>query len=401
MRSITIATLFALTVPFLGCDPQPGGDPIGEQPDPIDDEPGPVDPHQAFLLDWYADYDADYGMNYLDETGTPGTIDGENGETYDILLDAAYGPHTRTVMDLFFPKDATEATPVVMYVHGGGFLGGDKEKLIDQKWSVAEAYLEAGFAVASISYRLKPETEQDARNAPRPDGDCARGDGGGCRLDYIYRDGARAVQYLRHRSEELNLDPNRIGVWGGSAGGQIITWIGTAPDLAVADHEDPVLRQSTRVQAIGHVTSQLSANTPNVWRENLPFSDEFFDFIDGASDYNQAFMMSDEDLEFSDLGKDLSRVVNFLDAMTEDDPPFITANNGGDHSEEWLLNENNDNGRSQFTHHPRHSDPLFEKCQSLGMECEICVVYQCEGDSDFELHPDENVQNFFLSVLGE
>ena len=86
------------------------------------------------------------------------------------------------------------------------------------------------------------------------------------------------IQYLRYASDLHNIDPERIGLWGSSAGGQIALWIATVPDLAMTDHPDPVLQQSTRVRAVGHSTSQVSALLSD-WPALLDFSDNLWESL--------------------------------------------------------------------------------------------------------------------------
>src|SRR5262245_47746306 len=90
-----------------------------------------------------------------------------------------YGPHERNVLDLYLPKASSgkEPTPLVLYIHGGGFRGGDKRSLNAKE---GKSYLDAGFAVAAINYRLTDV-------APMP---------------AAYLDCARALQYLRHHAKK-------------------------------------------------------------------------------------------------------------------------------------------------------------------------------------------------------
>src|SRR5262249_50241034 len=87
------------------------------------------------------------------------------------VRDAKYGPHARNVLDLWKAR-ADSPTPLVVFIHGGGFRGGDKANVPPQ---LLEHCLKAGISVASINYRL---SQQAAFPAPM-------------------NDGARAVQFLR------------------------------------------------------------------------------------------------------------------------------------------------------------------------------------------------------------
>jgi acetyl esterase/lipase len=129
-------------------------------------------------------------------------------------------------MDIYFPPSLNEAPwPVTMYVHGGGWSSGDKTQGAGK--SEIPALQSAGFLVVSVNYRLAPEYVFPA----------------------MIEDVKCAVRYLRAHASEYNLDPNRIGVWGGSAGGHLVALLGTSDESAGFDVGE-YLDQSSRVQAV-------------------------------------------------------------------------------------------------------------------------------------------------------
>lgn len=142
----------------------------------------------------------------------------------------AYGPHERHVLDLWQAKEEGPR-PLVIFFHGGGFAGGDKWNMPRE---LLDACLEKGISVASANYRL-------ARTAPFP---------------APMLDGARVVQFLRHRAQSLNLDPTRFAAVGNSAGAGISLWVAFHDDLREEDNADPVLRESSRLQCIAVIGGQ-------------------------------------------------------------------------------------------------------------------------------------------------
>ena len=66
----------------------------------------------------------------------------------------------------------------------------------------------------------------------------------------IVQDVRRAVRFIRLHARDLGIDPNRLGVWGGSAGGHLSLVLGTASDDGDPSAEDPVLRMDSRVAAV-------------------------------------------------------------------------------------------------------------------------------------------------------
>lgn len=138
--------------------------------------------------------------------------------------DVPYGPHPRNVLDLWKAK-SDRPTPVVVHIHGGGFTQGDKSTV----GPVLVRYcLSKGISVASINYRY-------STIAPFP---------------APMLDGARAIQFLRMKAKEWNLDPKAFAATGGSAGAGISLWVGFHDDLADPSNADPVLRESTRLSVI-------------------------------------------------------------------------------------------------------------------------------------------------------
>jgi len=127
-------------------------------------------------------------------------------------------------MDIYYPKVEGSSYPAVIYVHGGGWIGGSKS-------SGAGMYdiptlLAHGFVVVSIDYRLAPRWKFPAQ----------------------IEDVKCAVHYLRSHARGLNIDPNHIGAYGGSAGGHLVALLGTSPDSNFSG--DCPSGGSARVQAV-------------------------------------------------------------------------------------------------------------------------------------------------------
>jgi acetyl esterase len=148
------------------------------------------------------------------------------------VSNARYGPHERNVLDLWKAK-AGHPTPIVVYIHGGGFTAGDKTGVPQPLLSEC---LKAGISVATINYRY-------STIAPYP---------------APMEDGAHAVQFIRLHAKEWNIDPKAMACSGGSAGAGISLWIGFHDDMAQPSSDDPVKRQSTRLSVVGVNNAQLS-----------------------------------------------------------------------------------------------------------------------------------------------
>ncbi len=134
-----------------------------------------------------------------------------------------YGPHGEgNLLDLYLPPRSSTPFPVIVWIHGGGWMLGAKEH-----WP-AICLVDKGFAVASINYRLTDEAIYPAQ----------------------IHDCKAAVRWLRTNAKKLKLDPERIGAWGSSAGGHLAALLGTSSDVAELEGTQKRSAISSRVQAV-------------------------------------------------------------------------------------------------------------------------------------------------------
>jgi predicted peptidase len=133
--------------------------------------------------------------------------------------------HQRNVLDFWPALKKEKAAPVFVWFHGGGFRNGDKSQLERKRRSSLDAYRKAGYAVVSCNY---PFLAKD--------------------MDYrqIAHHCARAVQFIRSKSGEWNIDPKRLCCGGVSAGALISEFLGYHDDFANPKAKDVVTRQSSR-----------------------------------------------------------------------------------------------------------------------------------------------------------
>lgn len=116
-------------------------------------------------------------------------------------------------LDLYLPRNVSGPTPVLMFVHGGGWVGGTKESNVLRLLP----YLEMGWAVVNVEYRLGA-----VARAPAAVEDCL------C-----------ALRWLIRNAEEYNLDTSRIVTTGNSAGGHLALTTAMIPTSAGLDRECP------------------------------------------------------------------------------------------------------------------------------------------------------------------
>ena len=240
------------------------------------------------------------------------------------VKDEKYGPHERNVLDLWKAK-SDEPTPLVVFIHGGGFLVGYKEYV---KADLIRRCRENGISVAAINYRYSSQ-------APFP---------------APFHDSARAIQYLRSKVKEWNLDPTRFGATGGSAGGGMSLWLAFHDDLADPAGPDPVLRQSTRLQAVVAVAAQASYD-PRWIRDHIGGKAHQHDAI--AKLYGLPPEESD-----SEKAHRLYEEAAPIHHLTKDDPPV------------YLTYEGPDPGR---IHSSKFGEILKAEMDKLAIPCELKV----------------------------
>lgn len=272
----------------------------------------------------------------------------------------SYGPDERNVFDFFEPRSSRgAATPLVIYIHGGGFTEGSRRTLWNEENTpMLRELLAANIAVATIEYRL---LSQDID----PDGVIK------CLSDSRY-----ALQYLRYHAGSFNIDPNRIGLSGNSAGAGTASWLATHDELANADAADPVERFSSRVSAIAIFETQATYDLLR-WTTDV-FEEYDADIIETASVIgleqrllNFYGITSTEELTASEIVAYRANV-DMLGLMTADDAPMWVSN-------VWELSGEPTSVGGYF-HHANHARELHEAAVAAGVES-VIVAPEIELDN--------------------
>jgi len=211
-------------------------------------------------------------------------------------------------MDVYFPESGGP-WPALVYVHGGSWMGGDKSEAV----LFAERMKAQGYLVVSINYRLSPTGS----------------------FPVMIEDVKCAIRSLRANAAQFNLAPDRIAAVGTSAGGHLVSLLGTT-DASVGWDVGEYLDQSSRVQAVIAIAAvtDLTRDFPDLDIEamrNVGFSED-----------------------------------NFLQAspvthVTPDDPPFLLIH--GDQDEVVPLEQ---------------SKLMYERLVQTGVPAQLVVVQNAE-----------------------
>jgi acetyl esterase len=262
-------------------------------------------------------------------------------QDYRYYENIKYGPHEKQAINLWIPS-ADKPTPLVLYIHGGGFRGGDKA-LINSE--LLYLYLDAGMAYASVNYRLTADV-----TFPDTHLDCAR-----------------AVQFLRHHAEGFNLDRSRFAATGGSAGAGISMWLAFKDDMAEPDSDDPISRQSTRLACIAVLDGQATYDPFFIREHGIPRLEE------------HAFFYPFYGIEKAELDTPKARKLYWeasaINYASEDDVPSLL------NYSPWFKNVpvTDKTGLNFIVHHPKFGLVLKEKMDTLGVECIVQYFGHPEG----------------------
>jgi acetyl esterase/lipase len=282
------------------------------------------------------------------------------------ISDMAYGPHPKQRIHFWKAAGATaeKPAPLLFFVHGGGWQGGDR---LSGLTGMLPKMLESGVSVASVEYRFIKEAMDDGVVPP---------------VKAPLTDAARALQTVRARAAELAIDPRRVAASGGSAGACTSLWLAFHDEMADPASGDPVARQSTRLSAAAVTGAQTTLDPAQMkeWTPNSRYGGHAFGFMPSPEK---------RDTQFAQFLADRERLLPQINEyspwalVSADDPPVYLAYG----SPPALGREEKDP-----THTANFGVKLKERCEAAGVRCEL--VYP--GAPDVK---HANVTDYLLDVL--
>lgn len=222
------------------------------------------------------------------------------------VLDVEYARvgDTSLKFDVYLPENAEpgKKLPLLVWVHGGAWLGGDK------RGGPFLQLANKGYVLASINYRLSRQAAFPAQ----------------------IHDCKAAIRFLRANAERYGVDPDRVGAWGSSAGGHLVALLGTSGDAKeiagdVGDHD----AVSSRVQAV--VDWFGPTDLTLMGKQSGPESKMDHD----APTSPESRLVGGPIQE----RKELARTANPITYVTPDDPPFLIMHGDKDPLVPWRQSE--------------------------------------------------------------
>jgi len=261
------------------------------------------------------------------------------------LADVPYGPHPKQRIHFWkSPRASADTpTPLVFFVHGGGWQGGDR---LSGLATMLPKLLDAGVSVASVEYRFIKEAMDAGVDPP---------------VKAPLTDAARALQTVRSKAAEWHFDKTRVAASGGSAGACTSLWLAFHDDMADAASTDPVSRESTRLLAAAVNVAQTTLDPVQMkeWTPNSRYGGHAFGFMPSPEQRDSQFA------QFLAARDRLLPVINLYSPYalaSADDPPIYLY---------YTSSPTIGQPQSDPTHSANFGVKLKERLDGLGVPCEL------------------------------
>lgn len=246
--------------------------------------------------------------------------------TEDIIYGRKFG--VALTMDMIKPKENANGLAIIYVVSGGWFSS-------HPNGAVGNTYVDRGYTVFAVVHGSQPKFT----------------------IPEILQDMNRAVRFIRIHAKDYGIDPDHIGITGGSAGGHLSLMQGNAGDKGNPDAKDPIDRVSSRVQCVACFyppTDFLNyAKTDDIAIGRGVLGDLFapFDFHDFDTK-TKRFMPVTDEAKILEIGRKISPVYH----VTADSPPTLIAHGDAD------------------TRVPLHqSELMIDKLKAAGVEAKLII----------------------------
>jgi acetyl esterase/lipase len=222
----------------------------------------------------------------------------------DVIYGRKFG--TALTMDVFTPKEKANGAGLVWVVSGGWF---SDHSIINPPYPFVTPFTKRGYTVFAVVHGSQPKYT----------------------IPEILQDMHRAVRYIRSHAADYGIDPDRIGIYGASAGGHLSCMQGALGKEGDANAKDPVDRASSRVQAVACFfpptdflnygnTGEIALGTGTLKDFRPPFD---FEELDASV---KAPRLIEDEAKRQEIGKTISPAYH----ATKDDPPTLIIHGDAD-----------------------------------------------------------------------
>jgi acetyl esterase/lipase len=241
---------------------------------------------------------------------------------------------------------------VLFFIHGGGWVGGNRMSGLGV---LLKPVLDAGISIVSIEYRFIGEAMADGVSPP---------------VKGPLHDAARALQFVRSKAAEWNIDKQRIVASGGSAGACSSLWLTFHDDLADPNSSDPIARESTRLlgAAVTGAQTTLDPQQMREWIPNSYYGSHAFGIMKGVKDQPPVPEAGKFAMDFDTFLAHRAELLPLISEyspyalVTADDPPVYLF-----YKQPPAIGQ----PQKDPTHSANFGVMLRERMKSIGIDCEL------------------------------
>ncbi len=286
-----------------------------------------------------------------------------------------YGDAERNVYD-FFKPNMEEPSSLLILIHGGGFVNGDKSKYYDSYSyrRFINSLVQKNIDVATINYRfVDPLNKKGILSS--------------------LTDAKLALQHMRYFSDSLHFHKDKVMIYGSSAGAAAAMWIGFGDEMALQNSKNPIERESTRIEGLVGISTQANYNIV-AWHETV-FSSFQKDGFNEASlkelikEYRillYSGVDNREDLT-SEAAKTYLKKTDMLSMLSADDPVFYLSTD--------KFSGDVPTNMSEVFHHPLHVQTIQKQAEKVNAKG-IYFAPQINLDNS----GGESYEEFIIRTIG-
>jgi acetyl esterase/lipase len=282
------------------------------------------------------------------------------------IRNESYGNAEPNRFDMFVPK-SEKPTPLVIWIHGGGFVMGDKAGVIQSRREDVLYFLKNNVAFATLNYCYAKQNDSLG-------------------VEACLKDIQTALQYIRHHASRFNIDKNRIACYGISAGAGSSLYLALHDDLAVKN-DTSLLGESTRITCAGALATQATYDVFR-WIDYIPGMDSAFARAkEPTNDAAAKFYGYPTYEAFEPHRAKMTHDLDMLRMISSDDPPVYVMNLQKD-----LLPRD----MNTVQHHRAHALILDKYLKMENVEHETYVYSDSSAEEKDVRHP---VREFLVEHL--